>query len=111
MNIHGLMARPKANLRRKKEIEIEIAAVRPDTPDHDTQITRPRLPVKAGAEYTLQSWCNGAWKEVGKAAAPADGSAVAFAHVPANQLLWLTTPDGKKLERPFTVENGKQVFW
>jgi len=25
--------------------------------------------------------------------------------------LWLTTPDGKKLERPFTVENGKQVFW
>ena len=102
---------PESEPAEKKEIEIEIAAVRPDTPDHDTQITRPRLPVKAGAEYTLQSWCNGAWKEVGKAAAPADGSAVAFAHVPANQLLWLTTPDGKKLERPFTVENGKQVFW
>ena len=95
----------------KKEIEIEIAAVRPDTPDHDTLITRPRLPVKAGAEYTLRSWCQGAWKEVGKAAAPEDGSAVAFAHVPANQLLWLTTPDGNNLERPFTIENGKQVFW
>ena len=95
----------------KKEIEIEIAAVRPDTPDHDTLVTRPRLPVKAGAEYTLHAWSDGAWKEVGKAAAPEDGSAVAFAHVPANELLWLTTPDGKKLERPFTVENGKQVFW
>ncbi len=95
----------------KNEIEIEIAAVRPDTPDHDTLIMRPRLAVQAGAQYTLHSWTNGAWKEVGKAAAPEDGSAVAFAHVPANHLLWLTTPEGKKLERPFTIENGKQVFW
>lgn len=91
-------------------VDVELSALRPETPDADTRVARPRLHVKAGAEPELMVWRNGAWQSLGTRRVPEEGS-VTFTGVPGGALLWLVTPDTREVARPFTLGGTRQVFW
>ncbi|MBL1216981.1 MAG: hypothetical protein D8M59_05735 [Planctomycetes bacterium] len=91
-----------------RSIEIEIAATNPDTPDADTSRIKPRIPVKQGNSYELFTWDSG-WVSHGTAAA--DSEPVSFESVPSNGLYWLVQSGSRRLERIFTVEDGRQQVW
>ena len=89
-------------------ITIEMAVTTPETPDADTHIERPRVVVKPGRDYELFVWDDG-WKSLGKQ--KADEQPVLFESVPSGGLLWLVEEDSRRLERIFTIEAGRHVFW
>ena len=64
--------------------------------------------IKQGDEYEL-FYYDMAWKSLGKKIATTDS--LVFENVPSNALLWLRNHTGGMEERPFTYENGKQVWW
>lgn len=78
------------------------AATGPQKLRPDTQ------PVALGKTYELHRW-DGRWKKVGEGVA--GEGALRFDGVPADGLYWLTEPGGRKLERIFTIEGGKQCWW
>jgi hypothetical protein len=49
------------------------------------------------------------WKEIVTFTAGKDP--VAIESVPANGLYWLTAEKSRRLERIFTIENGRQKWW
>lgn len=58
--------------------------------------------------YELFYWDNG-WESLGKKRAK--GYNIEFDNVPKGALLWLRDITKGKEERPFTYENGKQIWW
>ena len=57
----------------------------------------------------LSRW-TGAWAEVRTSPPPA--GAATFEDLPADGLYWLVAKESRKrLERPFTIEAGRQRFW
>lgn len=61
-----------------------------------------------GDEYELLFWEN-EWKSIGRKTA--EGYSLSFDNVPHGTLLWLRDITKGKEERPFTYENGKQIWW
>ncbi len=92
-----------------RHISIEQAITTPQTPDEDQQTTKPQIPVKPGSTYELFVWLEGRWSSLGKQTAADDP--VSFDEVPAGGLYWLVEEGSRRLERPFTIENGKPVWW
>ncbi|MEI6475486.1 MAG: hypothetical protein WCO75_08845, partial [Planctomycetota bacterium] len=64
-------------------------------------------------DYELFIWSAPiGWKSIGKRTAIADASVpIAFDGVPVGALCWLRAADGRGLERPFTMVEGRQLFW
>jgi len=89
-------------------LTVELTATTPDTPDADTQVTKPMIVVKPGITYELFVWQDD-WQSLGKQTA--GDKPVAFENVPGGGLYWLVKEESRKLERIFTFENGKQVWW
>jgi hypothetical protein len=89
-------------------LEIEIAAVTPATPDADTHTTRAVIAVKPGKTYELFAW-DKEWASLGKRVA--GDQPVVFDSVPSGRLYWLVEEDSRRLERIFTIEAGRQVWW
>ena len=54
-------------------------------------------------------WWNGEWKSFGVRTAPSD--TLVYENVPGHALLWLRDLTRGREERPFTYENGRQVWW
>jgi hypothetical protein len=98
----------------KEEIQIEIATTNPATPDADTRRDIPMIVVEPSKTYELSVWDNG-WKSLGKKVAasptPSARSPVSFESVPKGRLYWLVAEGSRRLERIFTIEEGKQVMW
>ena len=90
-------------------VDIEITVTKPDIPDADLQITKPRIVVEPGKTYELFVWGDGQWDSLGKQIA--GDEPVAFKAVPANRLYWLVEEDSRRLERIFTIEEGRQKWW
>ena len=61
-----------------------------------------------GESYELLYWRNG-WVSLG--VQKATDSVLVYRRVPKGALLWLHKDDGKKRERIFTYENGKQIWY
>lgn len=91
-----------------RAVALEVSRVRPGTPDADTQRELPVLHVEAGKSYELYV-CAGEWLGVGRIAA--EEPSVRFEKVPSNGLYWLVEQGSPKLERIFTLEGGKQVWY
>ncbi len=89
-------------------ITIEIAAVAPVTPDADTKRDKPMVVVKPGKTYELFVWNKG-WQSLGKK--QAGDEPVSFEAAPGGRLFWLVEENSRRLERIFTVADGKQIFW
>ncbi|MHC4208896.1 MAG: hypothetical protein ACYSWT_04185 [Planctomycetota bacterium] len=69
----------------------------------------PTIRVKPGIAYELFVW-QGDWDSVGRRTADA-GQAATFEPVSAARLYWLVADGSRRLERIFTVEDGKVVYW
>jgi hypothetical protein len=63
-----------------------------------------------GELYELFYWNKTGWSSLGKQEGRADGTLV-YANVPKNALLNIHNHTRGKENRPFTYENGKQVWW
>ena len=87
---------------------IDITTTKPETGDDDTLRPIPAIQVQAGQQYELFVWDNG-WQSRGKKTA--GDQPVRFEKLPPNRLFWVTGEQGRRLERPFTLEGGKQRMW
>ncbi len=90
------------------EVAVEITTTKPETGDADTMRPIPAVHVRAGQRYELWVW-DGAWQSHG--AVVAGEQPVRFADLPAGRLYWVTGEQGRRLERPFTIEQGRQRMW
>lgn len=84
-------------------------STRPATPDADTRATIPSTVVKPSSGYELFSWKDGGWKSVGRIESGMQDRL--FESLPDDALYWLVEDGSEKLERIFTIEDGRQVFW
>ncbi|HNT21438.1 MAG TPA: transglutaminase domain-containing protein [Saprospiraceae bacterium] len=65
--------------------------------------------IEPGKKYELYYW-DGRWKSAGTQIAT--GVSLEYAGIPAGTIYWLRCRDcGNREERPFTYENGKQMWW
>ncbi|HUU97612.1 MAG TPA: transglutaminase-like domain-containing protein [Phycisphaerae bacterium] len=101
-DVRTLVGRPN------RKLTIELTVTKPETPDADTQITKPMIVVEPGKTYELFVWRDG-WQSLGKQTA--GDEPVSFDNVPAGGLYWLVAEGSRRLERIFTIEEGKQVWW
>lgn len=65
--------------------------------------------IRLGDRYELVYWDNGQWISLGTKTA--DGAALEYENVPSNALFLLHNLTRGREERPFTYENGQQVWW
>ena len=89
-------------------LTVAVAATAPTTPDADSGTNRPTIVVKPGNTYELFVWDDG-WTSLGKLLAADEP--VLFDAVPSAGLYWLVEEGSRRLERIFTIESGKQVWW
>lgn len=100
--------RPLAGASMHRE-SLMATSTRPATPDADTRATIPGAVVKAGAAYELFRWSDGGWRSVGRIEAGMQDHL--FENLPDDALYWLVEDGSERLERIFTIEEGRQVFW
>jgi len=74
----------------------------------DTGKPIPAIKVAPGKEYELFYWSD-KWISLGKKAA--GQAALAYDNLPPGRLYRLTEIGGRNQERPFTIDDGKQVLW
>ena len=65
--------------------------------------------VWVGDEYELVFWNGDGWKSLGRRSAITHS--LNYTNVPGNALLLLHNLTKGVEERPFTIEDGKQVWW
>lgn len=85
-----------------------LTATMPELKSVDTGATTPVSRLTPGATYTLFRW-DGEWKTVEEFVATAAPRSVQG--LASDGLYWLVEEGGRKLERPFTIEDGRQRFW
>jgi hypothetical protein len=90
------------------QLTVDLAVTTPQTPDADTRADKPRILVKPGKAYELFVW-DDEWVSLGEKTA--GDQPVSFQRVPAESLLWLVEENARRLERIFTIEDGRQVWW
>ncbi len=90
---------------------IEITTTVPSIPDADTRREKPSIKVEPGVTYELLVWDDAlkTWNSHGTQTA--SDKPVTFDKVPRDRLLWMKTESGRNLERIFTIESGRQIFW
>ncbi len=83
-------------------------ALRPKRKSPDTNVVAPRSYLKSGTTYVLKRW-NGEWSDVKEVAA--EDEPLAFEGLADDGLYWLVAKESRRLERVFTVKDGRQRFW
>ena len=90
-------------------LALAAESTKPDIRDPDTGVLKARTQVKADAAYELFVWRDGGWKSLGRR--EAGESSRVFEGLRPDALHWLVEDGSERLERPFTVDGGVQVFW
>jgi hypothetical protein len=90
------------------DVPVLLASTMPEQTSADTGATTAASHLTPGTTYTLQAW-EGAWRTVDEFTAEADTARTA--RLWNGVLYWLVEKGGRKLERPFTIEGGRQRFW
>ncbi len=80
----------------------------PKIADADTRTDKPKVVVEQGKTYELSVWKDG-WETLSEQTAGAEP--LVFESLPSGGLFWLVEEDSRRLERIFTIEDGKQVWW
>ncbi|MCK4340543.1 MAG: hypothetical protein KAY37_02320 [Phycisphaerae bacterium] len=89
-------------------LTIDITVMKPTTPDADTRMDKPMIVVEPGKSYELFVW-DGDWNSLGQQIA--GDEPVSFEQIPSGRLYWLVAENSRRLERIFTIEDGRQIFW
>jgi hypothetical protein len=90
-------------------VPLVARATSPAQRSPDTHEVTPTSSLRSGATYSLHVWRKGRWDLVAESVAGPDP--MRLESVPGNALLWLVEKDSRRLERPFTIEDGGQRFW
>lgn len=90
-------------------VQVLVTAVAPAQTSVDTHVTTPVSELMEGATYVLQQWGRGRWEAVQEVVAGKEP--LRFDDLAADGLYWLVEKGSKRLERPFTIEAGRQRFW
>jgi hypothetical protein len=75
----------------------------------DTAAVTPTTHLAKGTEYALKRWDGGAWRDVGSFTA--DGAVRTQTDLPSDGLYWLVAKESRRLERVFTIADGRQRWW
>jgi hypothetical protein len=89
-------------------VGLVIGATCPEQTSPDTKEVTPTSRLKAGSVYLLRRWEGSAWKDLAQREAGAE--LLRFDALAPDALYWLVEKDGKELERPFTIEEGRPRF-
>jgi hypothetical protein len=92
-----------------RTLDLVATAVSPPQRSPDTHETKPTMHLEPGVTYVLSRWTLDGWVEVGSAEAKTDP--LVFPEQPVDGLYWLRPRESRRLERPFTIEGGRQRFW
>ena len=65
--------------------------------------------IRRGDNYELLYYFDNQWLSAGRQTA--DTTLLRYSNIPSNSLYWLRNHTRGKEERPFTYENGEQVWW
>lgn len=87
---------------------VVLTATKPEHVSVDTGARTAVSHLKPGTTYVLRTWRNG-WQDVAEFVATAEARTVDG--LSSDGLHWLVEKDGRRLERPFTIEDGRQRFW
>ena len=87
---------------------LTASITKPTTADADTGAHFAQTTVKPATAYELFVWKDG-WTSCGRI--ENSQSTHAFTGIVGDGLYWLVEDGSEKLERIFTVEDGRQVFW
>ena len=88
---------------------LSAASIRPAMIDVDTRAMLPNERIDASRGYELFRWSDNGWMSVRRHEPGA--SACVFEGLPSDALYWLVEDGSPRLERIFTIEDGRQVFW
>ena len=88
-----------------------LTSVSPKKRNVDTLKETPISYLKDGQIYILKRWDNGGWEIAG--GGTAKDAPLSFSDLPADGLYWLVPKDEstRRLERVFTIEGGRQLWW
>ncbi len=89
--------------------EVLVTSVRPRQKSVDTGEETPVSHLKAGTVYVVQRWAPDGWGEVATFTAGTEPERVTG--LAADGLYWIVAKESRRLERPFTIEKGRQRFW
>jgi hypothetical protein len=84
-------------------------AVSPEQVSADTFAKTPVQRLTVGVTYRLHVWTLDGWKQLAEVVAGAEPAV--FQDVPSDGLFWLAPVESRRLERPFTLRDGRQRFW
>ncbi len=91
-------------------VSLAATAVSPEQKSPDTKAVTPVSFLAAGKGYDLFAWKNGAWSRVGGTDA-AGKEALVVEGLASDALYWLVERGSRKLERIFSIRDGRQKFW
>ena len=84
-------------------------AVSPRKVSPDTKEVTPVSYLKEAETYVLQRWADGGWQTVKEVQAGSEP--LRFEGLPTDALYWMVAKESRRLERIFTIENGRQRWW
>jgi hypothetical protein len=84
-------------------------AVSPPQKSADTHVETPTMFLAEGTTYVLQCWTASGWETVQEVVAGKEP--LVFEALASDGLYWMTAKDSRRLERPFTIEGGRQRWW
>ncbi|MHC4940531.1 MAG: transglutaminase domain-containing protein [Planctomycetota bacterium] len=87
---------------------VDAISVHPKKVSPDTGEVTPTSFLKAGTVYLLKRWDDG-WRDVAERTAGKEP--LRFEGLPGDGLYWLVEKESRRLERVFTIENGRQRWW
>ncbi len=98
-------------------VMLEATITKPDIQDPDTGVIRAKTQIKPDASYELFVWKGQGWSTVGRMEKRATDLETqpttdrVWTALPSDGLYWLVEDGSRKLERTFTIDGGRQVFW
>jgi len=89
--------------------DVLAVSVAPRKVSPDTAAETPESYLEAGTAYVLQRWTPEGWETVAETQAGA--APLRFERLASDGLYWLVVRESRRLERIFTISEGRQRFW
>ncbi len=86
-----------------------LNAVSPPQKSPDTHVETPTMFLEEGVTYVLQRWTPAGWETVKEVVAQKEPFSVEG--LACDGLYWMVAKDSRRLERPFTIDAGRQRWW
>ncbi len=91
------------------DTEAILTAVRPKQKSVDTHVETPVSYLTAGETYVLQRWTPEGWTTIREF--QATDEPLRMDGLPSDGLYWMVKKESRRLERIFTIEEGRQRWW